>query len=89
MRTTIDKAGRVVVPKKIRDAMGLTAGTPIDIIYEDGRIVIEYEAPEYEVRRKNGIKVLHSEHARQPLTDEMIRETLEAVRDERAQRYYM
>lgn len=41
MRTTIDKAGRVVVPKKIRDAMGLTAGTPIDIIYEDGRIVIE------------------------------------------------
>jgi AbrB family looped-hinge helix DNA binding protein len=34
MRTTIDKAGRVVIPKPIRDALGLTAGAEVDIEIE-------------------------------------------------------
>ncbi|MEO6120554.1 MAG: AbrB/MazE/SpoVT family DNA-binding domain-containing protein, partial [Acidimicrobiales bacterium] len=36
MRTTIDGAGRVVVPKAIRDSLGLTAGQPLEIIERDG-----------------------------------------------------
>ncbi|HEX4863153.1 MAG TPA: AbrB/MazE/SpoVT family DNA-binding domain-containing protein [Acidimicrobiales bacterium] len=31
METTIDAAGRIVVPKQLRDALGLEAGTVIDI----------------------------------------------------------
>lgn len=31
MDTTIDSAGRIVVPKPLRDALGLTAGTAVDI----------------------------------------------------------
>lgn len=31
MRTTIDGAGRIVVPKKLRDRLGLVAGTEIEI----------------------------------------------------------
>jgi AbrB family looped-hinge helix DNA binding protein len=34
MRTTIDKAGRLVVPKELRDRIGLTAGE-VDV-YVDG-----------------------------------------------------
>jgi len=31
METTIDAAGRIVVPKLLRDALGLTAGASVDI----------------------------------------------------------
>jgi AbrB family looped-hinge helix DNA binding protein len=31
MKTTIDSVGRVVVPKPLRDALGLTPGATVDI----------------------------------------------------------
>ncbi len=31
MRTTIDALGRIVVPKPLRDELGLTAGSTVDI----------------------------------------------------------
>jgi AbrB family looped-hinge helix DNA binding protein len=31
MKTTIDSVGRIVVPKALRDALGLTAGSKVDI----------------------------------------------------------
>ena len=31
METTIDSVGRIVVPKSLRDALGLTAGAKVDI----------------------------------------------------------
>jgi AbrB family looped-hinge helix DNA binding protein len=31
MKVTIDSLGRIVVPKPLRDALGLTAGTTVDI----------------------------------------------------------
>jgi AbrB family looped-hinge helix DNA binding protein len=31
MKTTIDSAGRIVVPKPLRDALGLAPGTAVDI----------------------------------------------------------
>lgn len=31
MQTTIDSVGRLVVPKPLRDALGLTAGSTVDI----------------------------------------------------------
>ncbi len=40
MRSTIDKAGRVVVPKAMRDELGLTGGTEIEIGLVDGKIEI-------------------------------------------------
>ena len=41
MRTTIDKAGRVVIPAGIRDRAGLTAGSEIEITADELGIRIE------------------------------------------------
>ena len=45
MRTTIDKAGRVVIPAAIRERAGLTAGAVLDVSIEDASIRIERVAP--------------------------------------------
>lgn len=38
MRTTIDRAGRVVVPKSLRAALGLEGGDEVEITLEGERI---------------------------------------------------
>ena len=41
MKTSIDAAGRLVIPKEIRREAGLRPGTPLEIRWEGGRIEIE------------------------------------------------
>ena len=41
MRTTIDKAGRVVIPAPVRERAGLAAGSEIEIIEDDLGIRLE------------------------------------------------
>ncbi|MHA6621533.1 AbrB/MazE/SpoVT family DNA-binding domain-containing protein [Pseudonocardia sp. DLS-67] len=41
MRTTIDGAGRVVIPKQLRQAASLEPGQELEITERDGRIEIE------------------------------------------------
>lgn len=45
MRSTIDKAGRVVIPAAIREKAGLTAGTALEVTADDTGVRIERVAP--------------------------------------------
>ena len=40
MRTTIDAAGRLVVPKALREELGLTPGAELDITVVDGHLEV-------------------------------------------------
>lgn len=40
MRATIDAAGRLVVPKALRDELGLAAGTQLQLAAVDGHLEI-------------------------------------------------
>ena len=45
MRTTIDKAGRVVIPAGVRDRAGLTPGTTLEVSVDETGIRLERVAP--------------------------------------------
>lgn len=45
MRTTIDKAGRLVIPVAIRDRAGLSPGTTLEITVDDSGVRLERVAP--------------------------------------------
>lgn len=77
MHTTIDAAGRVVVPKALRDALGLTAGTTLDIsIYGDGLQVVP-GGRTARLRRVAGRLVAESQTV---VTDDMVFAALDAGR---------
>jgi AbrB family looped-hinge helix DNA binding protein len=45
VKTTIDKAGRVVIPASVRERAGLTAGTELEVTLDDSGIRLERVAP--------------------------------------------
>jgi AbrB family looped-hinge helix DNA binding protein len=80
MRTTIDKAGRIVVPKGMRDELGLKGGAEVEIALADGRIEIEPVPANMWLERRNGMLVAVTDREMPPLTAEMVREILEQIR---------
>ena len=45
MRTTIDKAGRVVIPASIRERAGLTPGTELEVVDDGMGVRLQRVAP--------------------------------------------
>lgn len=85
MKTTIDAAGRIVIPKDIRHQIGLEKGTEIEIRVRNGVIEIE---PLY-----GGVKLVWqgrwlvavSEVVGEPLTSEMVEQIRQDIYRERGE----
>ena len=80
MKTTIDAAGRIVVPKSLRQAFGLEPGQALDIRAGDGRLEIEIAATPMKLQKRGKGLVAVPEAALPALTADQVRETLERVR---------
>ena len=80
MKSTIDGAGRVVIPKELRERLDLQTGTPLEIRERDGLIEIEPTATPMKLERRAGLRVAVPEQPLPPLTDEIVRDTLERTR---------
>lgn len=80
MQTTIDSAGRVVIPKAVRERLGLTGGESLDVRERDGRIEIEPAPTPMKLVRRKGGAVAVPAHKLPPLTDDIVRETIERSR---------
>lgn len=78
METTIDRFGRIVIPKEIRDDFNLKPGSQIRIEESDQVIILKPLEGEPNLRRKEGVLVFSGT----PLGD--LGDALEKHREDRA-----
>lgn len=83
MITTIDSAGRLVIPKKIREEAEIEPGTPLEVEVRDGVIEIRPKCLEVTLEREGRWLVARPKHAVPPLTNEEVNRTLRKIRNER------
>jgi AbrB family looped-hinge helix DNA binding protein len=80
MRSAIDSAGRVVIPKALRDRAGLEGPRAVEIIERDGRIEIEVVPTRMSLRKRRGGVVAVPDRRLPPLTDDVVRAAIERSR---------
>jgi AbrB family looped-hinge helix DNA binding protein len=80
MLTTIDAAGRIVVPKPMREALGITDRTELDVTVDDGRIVISPVPVAKRVEQTPDGAVIVGDDVVPPLTADAVRHVLESIR---------
>ena len=80
MKTTIDRAGRLVVPKRIRDEAGISAGSELTIRVADGRIEIEPAPLEVRLVKRGRLTVAVPRKRVPPLTNGIVGRTLDRLR---------
>ena len=80
MKATIDAAGRIVVPKPLRQALGLKPGQLLDMRAGDGRLEIEIVSTTVTLKKRGKGVVAVPETPLPALTAEQVRDTLERVR---------
>ena len=80
MKAVIDRAGRIVVPKPLRQALGLKPGQPLEIRAGDGRLEIEIASTPMQLKKRGKGVVAVPDAELPPLTVEQVRDTLERVR---------
>lgn len=78
MRTTIDAAGRLVVPKALREQLGFVAGVELELDAVDGRLEVTVPSRVRVERGQHGVRFAADEHDR--LTSEQVRSLIERGR---------
>lgn len=77
---SMDRAGRVVLPKPVRERLQLEPGESLEIESFEDHIVLRPVRGKAEMHKKRGIWVFHSG---EPLTASVAEETIRKVREER------
>lgn len=83
MTTTIDAAGRLVIPRAMRERAGLKPGTELNLEYRDGKIEVEPVRQHARLARRGSRHVLAAPAGVPSLTNEQVNRIIEEVRDER------
>lgn len=79
-KVTLDRAGRVVLPKTLRDELHLTAGDTFDLTVKGDEITLRPRRGITPLQKERGVWVFRTG---EPLAAD---ETMETLRDIRAQR---
>jgi len=77
---TIDRAGRLVLPKPVRDELQLAAGDSLELESSEDQIVLRPARGAATLRKKRGVWVMRTG---KPLSAEVVNQTLRKIRNER------
>ena len=80
MHATIDAGGRAVVPKEVRDRLGLRPGSRVELVESDGRLEITPATTRVRLQEDNGVVVAETDEDVPTLTAEQVRDVIEAAR---------
>ena len=82
-KLSMDRAGRVVLPKPVRERLQLEPGESLEIESFEDHIVLRPIRQHATMRKELGVLVVDTG---EPLSASDVRETIEKVRDERSDR---
>jgi len=80
MRTTMDEAGRIAVPKALREALGLAPGQPLEVRAREGRLEVEVVPTPMRLEKRGRGAVAVPQQGLPTLTAEQVRDSLERSR---------
>ena len=80
MKTAIDSAGRIVVPKALRDALGLRPGQELEVTAGDGRLEIAVVATPMRLEKRGRGVVAVPRTPLPTLTADDVRDVLDKTR---------
>lgn len=83
MKTTIDSAGRIVIPKVLRQEAGLEPGREVEIRLRNGVVEIEPTPLEVRVEKRGAFTIAVPARGVPSLTGGTVDETLRQIRGER------
>ena len=86
MKTTIDFAGRLVIPKEVREQAGLKPGMVLDVRCRAGRVEIEPAPLPVKLVRKGRLVVAVPEGDVSALTADTVERTRKMLRRARTER---
>lgn len=80
MRVAIDAVGRLVIPKPLREELGVTGATEVELSAADGRLELTVPDVPAHVEERNGSPVIATDEPMAPMTVEDTRSAIDRVR---------
>ena len=80
MRVAIDGVGRLVIPKTLRDELGVDGPTDLELTASDGRLEITVADVPAHVEERDGFPVIVSDRPIEPMSAAETRAAIERVR---------
>jgi bifunctional DNA-binding transcriptional regulator/antitoxin component of YhaV-PrlF toxin-antitoxin module len=80
MRVAIDAVGRLVIPKPLRDELGVDGPTDLELTASDGRLELTVADVPAHVEEREGFPVIVTDRPMKPMSAEEARTAIERVR---------
>lgn len=80
MRVAIDGVGRLVIPKPLREELGVHGPTDLELTATDGRLELTVADVPARVEEREGFPVIVTDEPMEPMTVEEARAAVERVR---------